>query len=311
MATNVVLDVDPGHDDAIALLLALGHEAVEVDAVTTVAGNGTLPKTTRNARRVLALADRADVPVAAGMAEPLVRSDDVIATPEVHGESALDGPDLPEPDRDAVDDHAVDVIRDAAREGSVTLVPTGPLTNVATALRQYPAVEDGIDGIVLMGGAAGTGNYTPAAEYNILVDPEAAAVVFDADVPVTMVGLDVTRESRLGRADIERIRGFGDPVGPTVAAWLDYFIGWHEEQYGRESVPVHDALAVGAVIDPGLVETEHLHVAVETSGDHTLGRTVCDRYGVRDAEPNAHVALGVDRGGFVDLLCGTLEAYSA
>jgi len=309
MATNVVLDVDPGHDDAIAMLLALAHDDLAVEAVTTVAGNGPLRKTTRNAGRVLALADRADVPVAAGTAEPMVRSDDLIATPEVHGESALDGPDLPEPEHGPVDQHAVQRIRDLAMAGGVTLVPTGPLTNVATALRQYPAVEDGIDEIVLMGGAAGAGNYTPAAEYNVLVDPEAAAIVFDADVPVTMVGLDVTREARLGRPDIERIRGFGDPVGPIVAAWLDYFIGWHEEQYGRESVPVHDALAVGAVIDPGLVETEHLHVAVETSGDHTTGRTVCDRHGVLDDAPNAYVALGVDGDGFVDLLCETLTAY--
>ena len=309
MATNVVLDVDPGHDDAIAMLLALEHDDVVVEAVTTVAGNQTLPKTTRNAQRVLALANRSDVPVVAGMAEPMVRSEDLIATPEVHGESGLNGPDLPNPECDPVADHAVSRIRDLVMEGSVTLVPTGPLTNVAAALRQYPAVEDRIDEIVLMGGAVGMGNYTPAAEYNILVDPEAADIVFDSNVPVTMVSLDVTRESRVGREHIERIRGFGDPVGSIVAAWLDYFLQWHERQYDRESVPIHDALAVGAIVDRGLVDTEHLHVAVETSGDHTLGQTVCDRYCVLDTVPNAHVALDVDRERFVDLLCDTLEAY--
>jgi len=309
MVTDVLLDVDPGHDDAIAMLLALAHDDLAVEAVTTVAGNGPLGKTTRNAGRVLTLADRPDVPVAAGMAEPMVRPDDLIATPEVHGESALEGPGIPEPERDPVDQHAVERIRDLAKAGGVTLVPTGPLTNLATALRQYPAIEDGINEIVLKGGAAGAGNYTPAAEYNILVDPEAAVIVFDADVPVTMVGLDVTREARLGCADIERIRGLDKPVGPTVAAWLDYFIGWHETQYGRESVPVHDALAVGAVIEPDLLDTEHLYVAVETAGKHTTGRTVCDSYGVLDDAPNAHVALGVDRDRFVDLLCETLAAY--
>jgi len=308
MAQHIVLDCDPGHDDAIAALLALGHDDVTVDAVTTVAGNQTLAKTTQNALRVLTLAGRADVPVAAGMAEPMVRDDDLIATPEVHGVSGLDGPDLPEPAADPVDTHAVDQIRQRA-EGGVTLVAVGPLSNVGMALRRYPDLTDHVEEIVLMGGAAGIGNYTPAAEYNILVDPEAASLVFDADVSVTMVGLDVTREARLDRDDIERIRGFGEPIGHIVAAWLEFFIQYHEQQYGRESVPVHDALAVAAVVDPDLLETERMHVAVETDSEHCDGRTVCDRFDVLDKEPNAQVALGVDRDGFVELLCETLQAF--
>jgi pyrimidine-specific ribonucleoside hydrolase len=307
MPTNVVLDVDPGHDDAIALLLALGHGDLALDAVTTVAGNQTIEKTTHNALRVLALAGRSDVPVATGMGTPMVRDDGRVATPEVHGESGLDGPDLPEPGSEPTADHAIECIRE--RSGSVTLVPTGPLTNVAMALKQYPEVADGIEEIVLMGGAAGVGNYTPAAEYNVLVDPEAAAAVFESDVPVTMVGLDVTREARAERADIERFRELDNGIGPVVAEWLDFFLEFHEERFGWNGVPIHDACAVVEVLGRGVIETERMHVAVETSGDHTDGRTVCDRYGVLDAEPNAEVAVGVDRSGFLDLLVETVGNY--
>lgn len=307
MATRVLLDCDPGHDDAIALLLALANDGVDLEAVTTVAGNQTLEKTTRNALRTLALAGEADVPVAAGMDRPLVR-EQVIAD-YVHGESGLDGADLPQPAAEPVDDHAADVIAGEAAGGDLTLVPVGPLSNVALALRRTPGLEDDLDRIVLMGGAVADGNITPSAEFNIYADPEAAKVVFAADVPVTMVGLDVTRQARIGPEGIERIRGRGSDVAIAVADLLEFFVEFHREEYGWESVPIHDALALAHVIDPDVLETEHVHVDVETKGDLTYGRTVADVRGVTDEEPNAHVALDVDRDAFFDLLYDALASY--
>lgn len=308
MTTDIVLDCDPGHDDAIAALLALTSPELSIRAVTTVAGNQTLAKTTENARQVLTLADRTDVPVAAGMAEPMVR--EPIVAENVHGESGLDGPDLPAPTVGTVDEHAVDYIAQTAREaGGVTLVPTGPLTNVGMLLNRYPDIEAKIDEIVLMGGAAGIGNYTPAAEFNILVDPEAAATVFDAGVPVTMVGLDVTRAARVRTEEFERFRDLKTEVGLTVAAWLDYFFRYHKERFGWDGVPLHDACAVAELIDEDIVETEKMHVAVETAGDHTVGRTVCDQWGVLDTEPNASVGVDIDREMFVDLVVDAVAEY--
>ncbi|WP_323192264.1 nucleoside hydrolase [Halostella sp. PRR32] len=308
MTTDIILDCDPGHDDAIATLLALTAPELSVRAITTVAGNQTLSKTTRNARQVLTLADRTDVPVASGMAEPMVR--DLMVADDVHGESGLDGPDLPEPTVDTVDEDGVDLIaRTAKQAGSVTLVPTGPLTNVGMLLKRHPEVESHLDEIVLMGGAVGTGNYTPAAEYNILVDPEAADIVFRSDVPVTMIGLDVTRAARVRAETFDRFRKLGSDVGETVAEWLDFFLRFHEDRFGWEGVPIHDACAVAEVMDRDVIETEPMHVAVETDGEHTLGRTVCDRYGVLDAEPNASVGVDIDREAFVDLLLDSVAKY--
>jgi pyrimidine-specific ribonucleoside hydrolase len=308
VTTDIILDCDPGHDDAIAALLALTAPEVSVRAMTTVAGNQTLAKTTDNARRVLTLADRTDVPLAAGMSEPMVR--DLMVAEDVHGESGLDGPDLPEPATPVADEHAVECIaRTAAEVGGVTLVPTGPLTNVGMLLKRYPDIDEHVEEIVLMGGAVGMGNYTPAAEFNILVDPEAADLVFESDIPVTMVGLDVTREARVHKDEFERFRELDNGIGPVVAEWLDFFLEFHEERFGWNGVPIHDACAVVEVLGRGVIETERMHVAVETSGDHTDGRTVCDRYGVLDAEPNASVATGIDREGLVDLLVGAVESY--
>ncbi|WP_121823051.1 nucleoside hydrolase [Halostella salina] len=308
MTTDVILDCDPGHDDAIAALLALTAPDLSVRAVTTVAGNQTLAKTTENARQVLTLADRTDVPVASGMDEPMVR--DLMVAEDVHGESGLDGPDLPDPAVDTLDEHAVDCIARTAREaGGVTLVPTGPLTNVGMLLKRYPDIDRYVDEIVLMGGAVGMGNYTPAAEFNILVDPEAADIVFRSDVPVTMVGLDVTRAARVRTDEFERFRDLGTDVGVTVAEWLDYFLRFHEDRFGWDGVPLHDACAVAELIDDDIVETEAMHVAVETAGDHTAGRTVCDQWDVLDTEPNASVGVDIDREAFVDLVVDAVAKY--
>lgn len=303
----VVLDCDPGHDDAVALLLALAADEIDLRAVTTVAGNHTIENVTHNACRLLTLADRTDVPIARGAARPLLR-EQVIAD-HVHGESGLDGAELPEPTVDPVDAHAVDVIIEEARRGGRTLVPVGPLTNVALALRTAPDIVDGLDRIVLMGGAVAEGNVTPSAEFNVFVDPEAARVVFEADVPVTMVGLDVTHAARITPDQIDAIREMGSPVAEAVGDLFGFYVGFHQEQYGWDAVPVHDACAVAEVIEPGVVETEHLHVAVETAGDHTAGRTVADVHGVTDEPPNTDVGMGIDRDRFFELLFAGLESY--
>lgn len=308
MTTDVILDCDPGHDDAIAMLLALSADEIDLRAVTTVAGNQTLAKTTHNARQVLTLADRTDVPVAAGMAEPMVR--DLTVADHVHGESGLDGPELPEPTVDPVDEDAVDrIAREAGAVDGVTLVPTGPLTNVGMLLKRYPEVESSIDRIVLMGGGMDEGNITPVAEFNVFVDPEAASLVFDADIPVTMVGLDVTRAARVTPTEFDRFRDLGSDVGVTVAEWLDFFLRFHEDQFGWDGVPIHDACAVAEVIEPGIVESEPMYVAVETASDHADGQTICDRRDVLDRVPNANVGVGIDRERFVDRLVDAVASY--
>jgi len=308
MTTDVILDCDPGHDDAIAMLLALQSTDLDVRAITTVAGNQTLEKTTRNARQVLTLADRTDVSLASGMAEPMTR--DLIVAEDVHGDSGLDGPDLPAPEADTVDAHAVDhIAATAAEHDGVTLIPTGPLSNVGLLLKRHPDVVEQIDEIVLMGGSYESGNYTPAAEFNILVDPEAASIVFESDIPVTMVGLEVTRAARVLVEEFELFRDLGSTVGDTVGAWLDFFYEFHDDRYGWDGVPIHDACAVAAVINDDVVETKPMHVAIETNSDHCDGRTVCDRYGALDEEPNTDVGVGIDRDRLLDLLVDELSGY--
>jgi len=308
VTTEILLDCDPGHDDAIALVLALADSRATVGGVTTVAGNQTLGKTTENALKTLALADREDVPVAAGMDRPMTR--ELRTAPEVHGESGLDGPDLPEPTADPIDDHAVEFIADTARErDGLTLVPTGPLTNVGMALRKYPELETHLDRIVLMGGSIDGGNVTPAAEFNVLVDPEAASIVFAADVPVTMVGLEVTRAARLTPETFDRFRELGSEPAVVTAELLEFFVRFHREQFGWDGVPVHDACAVADVLEPGIVAAEPMHVAVETRGDHTAGRTVCDRLGVTGEAPNAEVGVDIDDDRFRELLTEALASY--
>jgi pyrimidine-specific ribonucleoside hydrolase len=292
----IVLDCDPGHDDAIALLLALASPELEVRAVTTVAGNQTLDKTTRNALRVLELAGRADIPVAAGADRPLVRELRVAAY--VHGETGLDGPDLPEPSTEPQGRHAVELL--AAETGSgVTLVATGPLTNVALLLALHPETRP--ERIVLMGGAIGEGNVTPAAEFNIWVDPEAAKRVFESGIPLTMVGLDVTHQALATPAHADAMRARGR-VGEAVAELLDFYGRYHREQYGWDGSPIHDAVAVAYVARPELLRVQSCAVAIDNVSELSRGRTVVDLWGRTGREPNADVALGIDAPAFLDLL---------
>jgi pyrimidine-specific ribonucleoside hydrolase len=296
VATPIVLDCDPGHDDAIAILLALASPEVELLGITTVHGNQTLEKTTVNALKVLELVGRSDVPVVPGADRPLLRQ--LTVADHVHGESGLDGPALPDPSVAASGKGAVTFLAERIRPG-VVLVPTGTLTNVAQLLSQHPTVRP--ERIVLMGGAIGLGNITPAAEFNIWADPEAAAIVFESGIDITMVGLDVTHEAIVGPERVERFRRMGR-VGKIVAEWLDFYSGYHRETYGWNGPPVHDALAVASVIRPELLEMAHRRVVVDTESELCRGRTVVDLYPRAKSTPNAHVAVGVDADAFLDLL---------
>ena len=292
---KVLLDCDPGHDDAIALLLALASPEVELLGVTTVAGNQTLDKTTANAIRVLELAGRAEVPVAAGADRPLVRERSVAAN--VHGETGLDGPDLPPPQGAPVEAHAVDFL--AERLAGATLVATGPLTNVALLLARHPDAKP--ERLVLMGGSIAEGNVTPAAEFNIWADPEAATRVFASGLDVTMVGLDVTHRALVTTAHKEQLRAAGR-VGRFVAELLDFYGVFHRKVYGFDGSPVHDAVAVAQVIRPDLLELERLNVRVDCESELCRGRTVVDVWRRTGLEPNANVAVGIDSQAFLDLL---------
>ncbi len=306
MSIPILFDCDPGHDDAIALLLALASPELEILGVTTVAGNTTLPKTTANALRVLELAGRSDIPVAAGCDRPIVR--ELVVAEHVHGETGLDGPMLPAPAGSVVEAHAVDFLADQIRGSNspVTLVPVGPLTNIAMLLNRYPGIEDAIKEIVLMGGAIGTGNFTPAAEFNIYVDPEAAHRVFHSGIPLTMIGLDVTHQALLDQSHAEQLRGSG-AVGKFVAELLDFFITHHPRSYSaRSGVPIHDALAVAHLIWPDLVTTEHVAVTVDTESSLCRGRTVVDLWGVTSATPNATVGTRVNSAVFAQSLLDRL-----
>jgi inosine-uridine nucleoside N-ribohydrolase len=299
VSTPIVIDCDPGHDDAIAILLALASPEVELRGITTVAGNQTLDKTTRNALKVLELAGRTDVPVAAGADAPLRRALRVAAN--VHGETGLDGPDLPEPTTQIVDAHAADFLAELIEPG-VVLVPVGPLTNVALLLQRHPDVRDRLERIVWMGGAIAEGNVTPAAEFNAFVDPEAAAIVFGSGIPVTMIGLDVTHMALFTREHADRLRDAG-AAGRAVAELSDFFQRFHESRYGFDGSPIHDALAVAHVIDPTLVTTLNCNIAIETASEHCDGRTVVDRWLVlEDAPRNGHAGIDVDSDRFLELL---------
>jgi inosine-uridine nucleoside N-ribohydrolase len=293
--TRVLLDCDPGHDDAIALLLALASPELDLVGVTTVAGNQTLEKTTANALRVLEHVGRTEIPVAAGADRPLIREPRVAV--HVHGETGLDGPDLPPPSGPPLEQHAVDFL--AERAAGATLVAVGPLTNVALLLALRPEARP--ERIVLMGGAIAEGNITPAAEFNIWADPEAAARVFASGTDVTMVGLDVTHKALMTPAHADELRGAGR-AGKLVAELFDFYHGFHQRTYGLPGSPIHDALALAHVFDPSLLALRDRHVAIDCESQLSRGRTVVDLWQRTGNEPNAHVAVGVDGERFIRIL---------
>ena len=275
MSTPVILDCDPGHDDAIALLLALASPELDLLGVTIVHGNQTLAKTTANALRVLDLVGRADVPVAPGADRPLTR--DLTVASHVHGDSGLDGPALPPAAHAPLGEHAVDFMERtiAASPVPVTLIPTGPLTNIALLLERTGGAD--VERIVLMGGAIAEGNMTPAAEFNIWADPEAALAVFHAGIDTTMIGLDVTHRAVTTPALEDRLRATGT-IGAFVADLIDFFAVYHRETYGWDGAPIHDPVAVAHVIRPDLVTTIESNVEVEVGSELCRGRTVVDRW---------------------------------
>ena len=304
-ARKIIIDTDPGQDDAVAILLALASpEDVEVLGITAVAGNVPLPLTERNARIVCELAGRPDMRVFAGCDAPLERK--LVTAEHVHGKTGLDGPAMPEPAMPLQDMHAVDFIVETLRRepaGTVTLCALGPLTNLATALARAPDIAERIAGIVLMGGAYfEVGNITPTAEFNIFVDPEAAKIVFAAGVPLTVMPLDVTHKALTTRARVQAFRDMGTRAGTMVAEWTDFFERFDKEKYGSDGAPLHDPTVIAWLIAPDLFRGRRINVEIETLSPLTLGMTVADWWGVSGREPNATFIGDVDADGFFDLL---------
>ena len=299
--TPIILDCDPGHDDAIALLLAIASPEAELIGVTTVAGNQTIDKTTNNALRILELGGRSDIPVYRGADRPFIRPQGVAA--HVHGESGLDGPDLPQPATREQDVHAVDYLANEirARDGKVTLIPTGPLTNIGLLFALHPDARP--ERIVLMGGSIGEGNRTPAAEFNIWADPEAAQRVFLEGLDTTMVGLDVTHRAQITDEHTERMRGAGR-VGKAVAELMDFYARFHKSRYpDLAGAPMHDPVCVAHVIDPSLMTVLDAWIEVDCSGGPSWGRTNVDwRHREHFGEPNAKVGVDIDGDRFAELI---------
>lgn len=300
----IVIDTDPGQDDAIAILLALASPELEVLAISTVAGNVPLALTSRNARMVCELAGRPDLPVHAGADRPLLRP--LVTAEHVHGKTGLDGHELPAPTMPLQAEHSVDVIIRSVMErpaGSVTLCPLGPLTNIALALQKEPALAQRIGRIVLMGGGCFEGgNITPAAEFNCYVDPHAAAVVFGSGVPLTMVPLDCTHQALTSPARIAAIRALGGRIGPAVAGWLAFAERFDEQKYGQQGGPLHDPCVIAWLIKPELFRGRTCNVEIETQSPLTLGMSVIDWWGVTERPRNALVLGEVDAQGLFDLI---------
>ncbi len=304
MATRIIIDTDPGQDDAVAILLALASPELEVLGMTAVAGNVPLAMTERNARVVCELAGRADMRVFAGCDRPLAR--DLVTAEHVHGKSGLDGPPMEAPTMPLQPGHAVDFIVETLRAeapGTVTLCALGPLTNIATALARAPDTAARIERIVLMGGACFEGgNITPAAEFNIYVDPEAAAAVFACGAPITVLPLDATHKALTTPARVRAFRDLGSKVGDTVAAWTDFFERFDKEKYGIDGAPLHDPCVIGWLLRPDLFTGRQINVEIELESPLTRGMTVADWWGVTDRPANALFLGDIDADRFFALL---------
>ncbi|MDO6480681.1 nucleoside hydrolase [Shimia thalassica] len=302
---KIIIDTDPGQDDAVAILLALASpDEIDVVGITAVAGNVPLPLTQKNARIVCELAGKPDVKVFAGCDRPLGR--DLVTAEHVHGKSGLDGPDLPDPTMPLQDQHAVDFIIETLRAHppkTITLCPLGPLTNVAMAFEKAPDIVDRVQEIVLMGGAYfEVGNITPAAEFNIYVDPQAAHIVFSAGAPIVVMPLDVTHKALVTQPRNDAFRALGTPVGIAVAEMTDFFERFDKEKYGSSGAPLHDPCVTSYLLRPDLFQGRNVNVMIETRSELTLGMTVADWWGVTDRAPNALFIGDVNADGFFDLL---------
>lgn len=308
MPLPVILDLDPGHDDAVNILLALASPELDVLGLTTVFGNVGLERTTRNALVVRELV-ASDVPVYEGADRPLVLPR--ISAEAVHGESGLDGPHLPTPTRGTEAEHAAEfIVRSVrARPGEVVLAPTGPLTNVALAFRLAPDIVPLVRRVVWMGGSTDTGNWTPAAEFNALADPHAARVVFESGVPITMFGLNASHQAIANPARVQLFRDLGTPVGEFVAVLLEFFAEHHLERYGWDGGALHDPLTVAWLLRPELFQTQKMFVEIDTTAGPSLGRTNADVWNVTGKPANADVAVRVDADGFFALLAERIGRF--
>ena len=297
MAKKIILDCDPGHDDAVAILLAVGNPNIDLIGVTTVGGNQSLDKVTYNARAVLEKAHATDIPVHAGCDRPIVRKQEVAAS--IHGETGLDGVELPEPTRPLEPGHAVNWIIDTIMNnepGTITLVPTGPLTNIAMAVRIEPRIVERVKEVVLMGGGYHVGNWSAVAEFNIKVDPEAAHIVFNEAWPITMVGLDLTHQALCTPAVQRRIEGVGTDLAMFVSGLMDFFRKTYQDNQD--------------FIDPSVVQTRRCPVDIEIHGELTLGMTVADLRGPEPSAEECHtqVATKLDFDRFWDLVTEAIKA---
>lgn len=303
----VIIDCDPGLDDVIALIMAFSNEKLDVKGVTVVAGNQTLKKVGENALKVLSYID-ANVPVAIGSEFPMVKT--LITAGEVHGEDGIGGVVLPESNLKLSQLHAIDLIAEILEnsEGQVTIIATGPLTNIALFLRRYPELKGKIERISLMGGSVGFGNVTPSAEFNIYIDPEAADIVFKSGIPITMVGLNATQKAVITMDDIKSIRSQGGKIAVLVAQMLENLSKYHSLE-GLQGCYLHDPVAVCAVTNPEILKTELLHVDIELKGEYTTGMTVVDIYDRLNKNKNADVALDIDKKAYVDLIIEAVNGY--
>jgi purine nucleosidase len=307
---TIIIDTDPGQDDAVAILFALGaHDQLDLRAITTVAGNVPLSLTSKNARIVLGWANRTDVPVYAGCPRPLVR--ELVTAENVHGKTGLDGVPLDEPKAELAKDHAVDFLIDTLRnapEKRITLCLLGPMTNLAVALIQDPGIKRGVKEVVLMGGAYHTrGNVTPAAEFNIYVDPHAAAIVFGSGIPIVVLPLDVTQKALSTMPRVKRLEDLGNRIGKLISAILVSHARREIEELGSSGGPLHDPCVIAYLLAPSLFSGRHVNVAVETQGQFTLGETVVDWRGVTERSPNAFWINEIDADGFYALLTETVK----
>lgn len=307
---KIIIDTDPGQDDAVAILLALASpKEIDVLGITCVAGNVPLELTSKNALMICELAGQTDVPVFAGCDRPLGRA--LVTAEHVHGETGLNGPDLPDPYMQLQDQHGVDFIIEtlrAAAPKSITLCPLGPLTNIATALERAPEIAEAVDEIVLMGGAYfEVGNITPTAEFNIYVDPQAADIVFKSGIPIVVMSLDVTHKALVTPPRNEAFRALGTPVGQAVSKMTDFFERFDREKYGSEGAPLHDPCVTAYLIDPTLFKGRHINVEIETQSELTMGMTVADWWGVTDRPANALFIKDIDADGFFAMLTERLS----
>ena len=308
MQRKILLDCDPGHDDAVAMMLAWGNPSIELLGVTTVGGNQTLDKVTRNALSVATVVGMHDVPIAAGCRLPLVRPVEI--APDVHGDSGLDGVELPEPAVELDPRHGVDLIIETIMSnepGTVTLVPTGPLTNIAMAARKEPRIVERVQEVVLMGGGYHVGNWSPVAEFNIKVDPEAAHIVFNEKWPIVMVGLDLTHQALATDEVAERIAAVPGSVSQFTLGLFTFFRKAYQDAQGFEFPPVHDPCTLAYLIDPTIVETVKVPLDVELNGSLTTGMTVADFRAPSTEDCHTNVATRLDAPRFWGLVVDAID----